>query len=248
MTPWGICGYKPIISPNSARTWNLFSRLVRNLQGLLIICKCDPGHRITPQCWWYREASRRAALTFTRLIQRSATPVAEGSPVEVKICFILCCMSHSITVCDRARWAGWESGWVGRGGGFGRRRCSSRGNRGAQPPAKLFVYHWFVRGLAGVHPIRWSARRQVQGSVRRELQKSELCTWLLIKNLCGAQEWKGAEERAVRRANSAFLLREIFDGSLPCKEALSRPMCLDRNYRSWWEPGVDSNMTSSASL
>ena len=63
--------------------------------------------------------------------------------------------------------AGLGRGWVGRWGGW-RRECGSRGNRGAQPSAKFFVYDWLVRGLVGVHPIIWSGRSQAQGSARRE--------------------------------------------------------------------------------
>ena len=45
----------------------------------------------------------------------------------------------------------------------------------------------------------------------------------------------GCEEEqrgAVRRANCVFLLRETFGGSLPCKEASSWSMCLDRHSQS----------------
>ena len=98
-------------------------------------------------------------------------------------------------------------GWVGRCGGW--RECSSRGSRGAQPPAKFFVYHWLARGLVGVRPIGWSTRSQMQGSARRELLAEERTVRVIVdkESLWSA----GSEEEqrgAVRRAKCVFLLRE----------------------------------------
>ena len=74
-----------------------------------------------------------------------------------------------------AGWAGGVAGWAGGvglggrgegvGGEVGGLVWLARESRGAAL-GKVLCYHWLVRGLVGIHPVRWNARSQAQGSAR----------------------------------------------------------------------------------
>ena len=64
----------------------------------------------------YKEANNTVAFTFVKAIPLSATPMADGSWVEVKVCLVFCGINHSISVWKKNSRA-WSE-WIRKTGGF----------------------------------------------------------------------------------------------------------------------------------